>query len=76
MREIKIGKKYRHFKGNMYRVENIALDCEDLKEKVIYRALYGDQNLWIRDKEDFLSEVGNRNDNITNQKYRFELCDE
>lgn len=76
MREVEIGKKYRHFKGNYYRVENIAFDCEDMREKVIYRALYGDQDLWIRDKEDFLSEVGNRQDNITNQKYRFEVIDE
>ena len=76
MRELEIGKKYRHFKGNCYRVENVALDCETLKEKVIYRALYGDQNLWVRDKEDFLSEVGERKDNVTNQKYRFEIVNE
>ena len=76
MRELEIGKKYRHFKGKLYRVENVALDCEDMREKVIYRALYGDKDLWVRDKEDFLSEVGERQDNITNQKYRFEVIDE
>ena len=47
-----------------------------MREKVIYRALYGDKDLWVRDKEDFLSEVGERQDNITNQKYRFEVIDE
>lgn len=72
MRELEIGKTYRHFKGNIYIVENIALDSENMNEKVIYRALYGDQKLWVRDKKDFLSEVGERKDNITNQKYRFE----
>jgi len=76
MRELEIGKKYRHFKGNFYRVENVAFDCENLREKVIYRALYGDQVLWVRDKEDFLSEVGERKDNIINQRYRFDLVEE
>ncbi len=74
MREIEIGKVYRHFKGKYYIVENIAFDCETQEELVIYRALYDDCKLWIRNKKVFLSEVGERpnNDNITNQKYRFE----
>lgn len=78
MREVEIGKIYRHFKSydKLYKVEDVAFDCETLEEKVIYRALYGDNKLWVRDKEDFLSEVGNRVDNITNQKYRFEVVDE
>ncbi len=78
MRNLEIGKVYRHFKGKYYLVENVALDCETQKEVVIYRALYGDNKLWIRDKEVFLSKVGNRpnNDNITNQIYRFERVNE
>ena len=44
MKQIEIGKIYRHFKGNYYFVEDIALDSE-------------------------------RPDNITRQKYRFELQD-
>ena len=31
-----------------------------MSEKVIYRALYGDGNLWIRDKSVFLSEIEDR----------------
>lgn len=77
MRNIEIGKIYRHFKNKLYLVEDVAIDCDTLKEVVIYRALYGDNKLWVRDKEDFLDEVGIRpnNDNITNQKYRFERID-
>ena len=77
MRNIEIGKIYRHFKNKLYLVEDVATDCDTLKEVVIYRALYGDNKLWVRDKEDFLDEVGIRpnNDNITNQKYRFERID-
>ena len=76
MRKVEIGRIYRHFKNKLYLVEDIALDCETLNEKVVYRALYGSNQLWIRDKEDFLAEVGDRKDNITNQKFRFELFEE
>ncbi|MEG0074228.1 MAG: DUF1653 domain-containing protein [Clostridia bacterium] len=73
-RKLEIGKVYRHFKNKLYLVVDIALDCETQRESVVYRALYGDCKLWIRDKEDFLAEVGERKnkDNVTNQKYRFE----
>lgn len=77
MNRIEIGKVYRHFKGKIYLVLDVALDVDSLKEKVVYKALYGDNKVWIRDIEDFLSEVGERpnNDNVTGQKYRFERYD-
>ncbi|MEG0510525.1 MAG: DUF1653 domain-containing protein, partial [Clostridia bacterium] len=59
-RKLEIGKVYRHFKNKLYLVVDIALDCETQRESVVYRALYGDCKLWIRDKEDFLAEVGER----------------
>ena len=45
--EIKIG-KYRHFKGNEYEVIGVAKNSETLEETVVYRALYGDKELWVR----------------------------
>ena len=48
--EIKKG-KYRHFKGNEYEVIGIAKDSETLEELVVYRALYGAQELWVRNKK-------------------------
>ncbi len=39
---------YRHFKGNFYQVLGIALHSETEQEFVVYRALSGGQNLWIR----------------------------
>lgn len=45
--EIKLG-RYRHFKGNEYRVIGIAKHSESLEEMVIYQALYGEQGLWVR----------------------------
>ncbi len=45
--EIKLG-KYRHFKGNEYEVIGVAKHSETLEDMVIYRALYGDGELWVR----------------------------
>lgn len=48
--EIKIG-KYRHFKGNQYEVIGKAKHSETLAEMVVYRALYGDGEIWVRPAE-------------------------
>ena len=70
-----IGRVYKHFKGNYYVVENVALDSETKEEVVVYRRLYGDGSLWVRPKEMFLSEVDHvKYPNVT-QKFRFELQD-
>ena len=47
MEEIKLG-KYRHYKGNEYEVIGIANHSETLEKMVIYRALYGERELWAR----------------------------
>lgn len=44
---IKLG-KYRHFKGNEYEVIAIAKHSETLEEMVVYKALYGDGDIWVR----------------------------
>lgn len=45
--DIKTG-KYRHFKGNMYRVLGVASHSETLEPMVVYQALYGKEDLWVR----------------------------
>ena len=40
--------KYRHFKGNEYRVIGTARHSETLEEMVVYQALYDEGSLWVR----------------------------
>ncbi len=79
MNQVQIGKVYRYFKGNYYFVENIALDSETQERIVVYKALYhrNDSQIWVRKESMFLEEIDKkRKDNITGQKYRFELVKE
>ena len=39
---------YKHFKGNIYELLDIAKNSETLEEMVIYRACYGERDLWVR----------------------------
>lgn len=73
--EVEIGKVYRHFKGNYYFVENVALDSETKERMVVYKPLYErqDSKIWVRREKMFLEEIPERPDNITGQKHRFEV---
>ena len=51
------GRTFRHFKGNLYRLEGFAKDSETLEEMVVYRALYGEGGLWVRPAKMFFETV-------------------
>ena len=74
-REVKIHGIYKHFKNKYYIVEDVAYHSETQEEYVVYRRLYGDNSLWIREKNMFLSPVDRKKYPSVDQKWRFELVD-
>ena len=54
--ELKPG-RYRHFKGREYELIGIAKHSETMEEMVVYRALYGEQGLWVRPASMWTEEV-------------------
>ena len=71
-REVKIHGVYKHFKGDYYLVEDVANHSETKEKYVVYRRLYGDNSLWIRPLDMFLSEVDHEKYPNVDQQYRFE----
>ena len=39
---------YTHYKGNKYQVIGIANHSETLEKMVVYKALYGEGEIWVR----------------------------
>jgi len=53
---LKLG-KYKHYKGNQYEVIGVAKMSGSLEDIVVYRALYGENELWVRPLSEFTDEV-------------------
>lgn len=49
--------RYRHYKGNEYRVITIARHTETEEPLVIYQALYGERGFWARPAAMFTESV-------------------
>ena len=49
--------RYRHYKGGLYEVIGTARHSETLEPMTIYRALYGEQGLWVRPASMFAERV-------------------
>lgn len=60
---------YRHYKGNLYEVLEIATHSETQEKLVVYRALYGDYGVWVRPLAMFAETVQTAN----GTQARFEL---
>ena len=66
--EIKVG-KYRHFKGMEYEVIGMAKHSETLEPMVVYRALYGAGELWVRPAAMWNETV--ERDGVTYQRFTY-----
>ena len=72
MRKLELNRVYKHFKGDLYLVLDVAINTETAKKMVVYRALYGENALYVRDYDMFISEVDHNKYPDVKQKYRFE----
>jgi len=57
--------RYRHYKGNEYRVIGMVRHSETLEALVLYQALYGDtRTFWVRPQTMFIETVRRNEESI------------
>lgn len=49
MQEIAVGKFYKHYKGNLYKIIALGKHSENLEEMIVYQSIK-DGQIWIRPK--------------------------
>jgi len=59
--------RYRHYKGKDYEVIGVVRHSETFEEMVVYRALYGKRELWVRPLKMFMENVNG----VLQPRFRF-----
>lgn len=75
-RGIVIGGIYQDFMGDKFIVETETESSDSTAQFVVYQKVGDNSYTWIDKKEDFLAEVEDGVENVTGQKYKFELVEE
>ena len=66
--KVRLG-KYRHYKGKLYRVIGTARHSETLESLVVYKAMYGKRELWVRPLKMFKQKVKVEGQNVPRFKF-------
>jgi hypothetical protein len=56
-KSIGVGSLYEHYKGLRYKILGVARHSETLEELVVYQALYGEGDIWVRPLNMFLENI-------------------
>jgi hypothetical protein len=56
-KSITVGSIYEHYKGLRYKILGVARHSETLEELIIYQALYGESDIWVRPLTMFLENA-------------------
>jgi len=67
MQEITIGKNYKHYKGNIYKIIAFAKHSETMEEMIVYQSIKNN-DIWVRPKK-MWNEIVNENGEL-----RFTIC--
>lgn len=72
LKENMVGRRYRHFKGRIYIVNDIAVHAESDEIMVIYKCFADPFVTWCRPLSMFMSDVDREKYQNVKQKRRFE----
>jgi hypothetical protein len=56
-RSIQVGEIFEHYKKKRYKILAVARHSESLEELVVYQALYGEGDVWVRPLSLFLESI-------------------
>ena len=61
MQKIEVGKIYKHYKGNLYKIIALAKCSETLEDLIVYQSLNDKEKIWVRPKKMWNEIVDNKN---------------